>query len=144
MNIKAILTLALSAIFAYLENMVVPLIVLSIVMLIDYSTGIAKAAFTGGVNSKKGWRGIIKKLCYGVVVAVAFVVDWLLYISTQFTNFNYTANVFGLMIVIWLILNELVSILENVAILGVPIPPILKGTMKNLQNKIDKGDSENA
>ncbi|NRY60835.1 phage holin family protein [Clostridium beijerinckii] len=52
------------------------LIMLTVVMIIDYSTGILDAIKRGEINSKTGMWGIVKKLLYGVAVAVGMVVDW--------------------------------------------------------------------
>ena len=55
---------------SYLGTLAVPLLVLLGVMLLDYITGMIKAYIRAELNSKFGIKGILKKLCYMVMVAV--------------------------------------------------------------------------
>ena len=41
---------------------------------IDYVTGILKARYTKTENSNRGWRGIVKKTGYWIVIAIAFFI----------------------------------------------------------------------
>ena len=59
-------------------QLLVPVLVLVVVMLLDYATGMAKAWNAGELSSRVGLRGILKKVGYLVIAAVAAVVDWLL------------------------------------------------------------------
>ena len=55
---------------SYLGTLAVPMLVLLGVMLLDYITGMIKAYIRAELNSKFGIKGILKKLCYMVMVAV--------------------------------------------------------------------------
>ena len=46
---------------------------------------------------------------------------------------------FGLIVTIWLIINELLSILENAGRMGAKLPNILKRVLAELQSNIDEG-----
>ena len=49
---------------------------------------------------------------------------------------------FGVLVTIWLIINELISILENLEALHVPMPRFLKNIVKHLKSAVEtKGDS---
>lgn len=129
---------ALGAVTAYFNILMVPLVVLVIVMAIDYLTGMISAKRGGELNSRVGVLGIIKKVGYLALVGVGIVVDYLITsalaqvgVQTSLPNF------FGLMVIIWLIINELISILENLGEIGVPMPPFLVRTVKNLKGKVD-------
>ena len=50
---------------------------------------------------------------------------------------------FGLLVAVWLIINEMISILENLSKLGVPIPGFLKVLLKKLKITTDGEDNEN-
>ena len=77
-TIKAALAAALGALCAYGVQLLVPVLVLVVVMLLDYATGMAKAWNAGELSSRVGLRGILKKVGYVATVGVAAVVDWLL------------------------------------------------------------------
>lgn len=134
-----------AGLLAYLEVMLIPLAVLISVMILDYCTGMVKAWVTKSLDSSIGLIGIVKKLCYLLVVCVGGIVDWLLYEALAKTGIEYSAVFFvGLLIVIWLIINELISILENLAIIGVPFPSFLNKIVSKLKVAVEKkADMEN-
>ena len=88
------------------------------------------------LSSKKGLSGIIKKISYLALVCVGMGVDWLIYSGLKqvgIIDLNYTIF-FGLLVTIWLIINELISILENLGSIGVPLPKFLFAVIKRLKN----------
>ena len=107
-------------------------------MLIDYITGMAGAACTGEINSRVGVTGIIKKAGYLALVAVGMVVDYL--INSALVNIGINFRIyycFGMIITIWLIINELISILENLGELKIPLPKFLVNTIKSLKGRVE-------
>ena len=100
----------------------VALTVLCICMAIDYVTGLVVAGVFhaspksagGGLDSNAGWKGLARKVATLVIVLIAHFVDLL--IGTQYIRDA---------VVIAFIVNEIVSILENCALMGVPIPKVL-------------------
>lgn len=98
-------------------------VTLLIFMCIDYATGIIAAVLkkslktkSGGLNSAIGFKGIAKKSMILLYVLIAVRLDLLI-------NTNYVRD--GVCLVF--ILNELLSITENAAIIGIPLPkPIAK------------------
>ena len=133
-----VLAAALGALCSYASALVVPLAVLIAVMLADYASGMAKAWSAGKLCSKTGLRGILKKLGYLVLVGVAGVVDWLVrYGLTQVgveVSFQF---LMAAMVIVWLIINELISILENVAALGGPVPGFLRKLLTRLKATVE-------
>ena len=110
-------------------------------MIVDYFTGMASAKVTGELNSRIGIVGIIKKVGYLALIAVGMVVDYI--IGSALINVGVEAQQsywFGMIITIWLIINELISILENLGEIGVPLPEFLVNAVKSLKNKVDGGD----
>lgn len=90
------------------------------------------------LNSKTGLWGIVKKLLYGVAVAVGMIVDWTILNVAQFMNFDIPmATFFGLLVSIWLIVNELISILENLMRLDVPLPAFLIKVVSNFKIAVE-------
>ena len=136
---QAITTALLTATTVYLNQLSMPFLVLVIVMLVDYITGLIKGQLKGGLSSKIGIKGIIKKFSYIILVFVGIVIDY----TIKYVTPNYEYNIiFSLLITFWLITNELISITENLYIIGVPVPKFVTSIIKKLKIKIE-GDSKN-
>ena len=103
------------------------IIIMSVAIIIDYATGITASYVKRRISSKVGFVGVLKKLCYYAVVAVSVILSYLLQVDV----FNIT--------IIFLIGNEIVSILENLEDIGVPIPPIIKKSLEKIE-KENKSD----
>lgn len=92
---------------------------LVILMAADYITGFIVAALfrnspkseTGGLNSDAGWRGLVKKCVVILFVYIAVRLDGIM-------GTTYLKDV----VCIAYIVNELVSLIENAGLMGVPIP----------------------
>lgn len=134
---------AVGALAAYFNVLLIPLAVLVAVMLIDYVTGMAAASYTKQLNSRIGVMGILKKAGYIALVAVGMVVDYLITSALVQIGVNIQINYcFGMIITIWLIINELISILENLGELNIPLPKFLVDMIKTLKGKVeDKAES---
>lgn len=123
---KAAFVAATAALAAYFEVLLFPIIIVAIVMLCDYASGVAAAWVHNELSSRTGIVGIVKKVAYALIVVVGIVIDWIVQtaadkVGIDAGNFYY----FALLVIVWLIINECISILENVAKLGVPIPSFL-------------------
>ncbi len=129
----------------YLGIVAVPIIILIVAMIIDYVTGMLSAWLNAELSSKKGIKGIVKKISYLALVAVAMIVDWLIFQGLQQINVDLHYSVFfAVLVTVWLIINELISVLENLSRMGVPIPNFLKKIIDRLKNTVDeKGDNKN-
>lgn len=130
---------ALGALAAYFNVLLIPLTVLAVVMVIDYVTGMAGAAYSGKLSSRVGVFGILKKAGYLALVAVGMVADYLIGSALLKIGVDLQINYcFGMIITIWLIINELISILENLGELDVPLPGFLVNIIKSLKNKVEE------
>lgn len=133
-GLQAVLTAAVTAFAVYFNALAVPLIVLLVMMIIDYISGMSAAWREGTLNSKKGVDGIIKKVGYMALVAVAMGVDYLIFSGFAAVNVSVGFEMlFGILVAVWLIINEMISILENLSRLGVPIPQFLTKVVKRLR-----------
>lgn len=134
--------MALTTFAIYFNALAIPLCVLVIMMSIDYITGMISAWIEKDLSSRKGIVGIVKKISYMALVAVAMTVDYLIHCGFTAINIHFENNMwFGLLVTIWLIINELISILENLGKIGVPIPPFLKKVINRLKiSTEDKGE----
>lgn len=142
-SVMAILAAAVGALCSYAAALVVPLAVLLAVMVGDYVSGMAKAWSTGTLCSKTGLRGIVKKLGYLVLVGVAGVMDWLVRYGLAQVGVTVTLDfLLSAMVTVWLIINELLSILENIAALGGPVPGFLRKLLARLKNAVESKAEE--
>ena len=137
-----------AAIVAYLNILLVPLIVLIVVMVIDYLSGMAQAYVSHTLNSRIGVVGILKKVGYLATVAVAVIADYIISEALMLLGTDIKLSYYiGLVVTIWFIINELISILENLAEIGTPIPKFLTKIIKRLkvtvESKTDSKESEN-
>ena len=119
---------------AYFRELALPVVVLFLVMVVDYASGMVRSWAKGELSSRVGVLGIVKKVSYLLAVVVAIVADWVVQtaagqLGVDFGGFFY----FGLLVTIWLILNECISILENISELGVPLPPFLVTLIQKLK-----------
>jgi len=106
------------------------LIALVTVIVIDYATGLARAYIQAELSSKIGFKGIVKKLTYFALVAVAVIAD----------NITGAGELLRMAVIGFLIANEALSILENYAIVtGQKAPGILINVLNKLK---DAGDRE--
>lgn len=98
---------------------------LLIVIVLDYLTGIASALYKKQLSSKIGFKGIIKKFCYLIVVALSVVVDNLL---------GQSGLIRGI-VIYFLFANEGLSIIENMGEMGIKLPQKLSDALEQLKKK---------
>lgn len=123
---------AVSAAFGGWDN---SLEILVFLMGADYLTGLIVAGVfhrsnkskSGTLESRAGLKGLLRKFAMLVIVCVANAVDILM--GTAFIRDA---------VVIGFVANEGLSILENAALMGVPIPDALKNSLEILQKKGEK------
>ncbi|MDD6488554.1 MAG: phage holin family protein [Clostridia bacterium] len=136
--VKGTLSAFLTALTIYFDMLAVPIIVLIVIMICDYISGMIKAYLTSKLSSKVGLKGIIKKLCYFFAVAAAMGVDWIISYGFSGIGINIPDNMtIALIVTIWLILNEIISILENLSVIGIPLPKFLSKIVKKLKVSMD-------
>lgn len=138
-TLKALISAVMAGLAAYAKVILVPLSLLFVVMLIDYISGMSKAYISGEWSSKVGFKGIVKKLGYIGVVIVAAVMDWVIYSGLKGVGISIGMSYYlGLIVTIWLLINECISILENLGEIGVPLPGFLIKGIKKLQKNIEE------
>lgn len=138
------LILLLTWITAETQAMFPVMVILLCCMVVDFISGCANNAEKEGLSSKAGVKGIVKKVGYLCVIIVAMFFDYIIMYALSIMGLKYKITMFfGLLVTVWFILNELLSILENVAGLGVPIPDFLTRYVKDVRGKINKKGEEN-
>lgn len=83
---------------------------------------------SGALDSRAGFKGLLKKGVIIAVVAIATVLDGMVG----------TDAVVRTAAILFYIGNEGISIIENIGIMGVPFPPAMKNAIEVLQKKGDK------
>ena len=104
------------------------LLALIAMMGIDFVTGIIKAIALKDLTSQKMFIGGARKIGMMLIVAVANLVDGILELN----------GVLRSVTIAYFIANEGISMLENWAMLGLPIPGRLRDVLKQLQDKSSK------
>lgn len=123
----------------FLGGLTMAIQALLIFMAIDYITGFMVAfvfqkspkSESGGYNSKAGFKGLCKKAAILLLVGVAHRLD--LVIGVDFIKDSVICGYCA---------NELISIIENLGLMGVYVPPVIKKGIDILQKKEDCESAE--
>ena len=97
----------------------------------DYITGVMCAAVDKRLSSEIGFKGICKKVLIFLLVGLANILD------VQIIG---TGSVLRTAVIFFYISNEGVSLLENAAHLGLPVPEKLKDILQQLHNRAEEVD----
>ena len=103
-----------------------PLIVLLCFMVADYITGVLAAVISKKLSSTVGFKGLAKKACILLVMVLAVLLDHLLHEGEW---------LFRTLCAYFYIANEGISILENAALLGIPVPNKLREVLAQLNDE---------
>lgn len=138
-GLKLSLSAAVAAIGGAMGTVMLPFCVLCVLMCADYCTGLVKGWQKGTLSSRTGATGFLKKLCYCIEVVAAAGVDYIIaYCGGLLGKSIVYRPVFVLLVIVWLCLNECISILENLTEIGVPLPDFLMAIAKRLMNGVEK------
>lgn len=102
-------------------------------VVIDYVTGLMVAVLEKKLSSELGFRGIFKKVLIFSLVAVAHIID---------AQLIQTGSAIRTAVIFFYLSNEGISILENTAKIGLPIPQKLR-TVLNQLNKEHSCNEQN-
>ena len=127
---------AIAALFGGWDTGLATLIVF---MVIDFGSGIVVAGVfhksrkteTGALESRTGWKGLCRKCMTLFFVLIAYRLD--LVIGT-----NYIRDT----VIIGFIANELISIVENAGLMGIPLPAVIQKGIDVLTSKADQPEKE--
>lgn len=132
------------AVVSFFTGIPVIMWVLVGMMTLDYVTGLITGAMGvsnktegGRLSSRAAFEGLMKKVMVLLVVLLGVLID-LAVAQGAGVTFNAVTGATCL----WFIASEGVSVLENAAELGVPIPGILKTALEILKEGGDKGDHQ--
>ena len=98
---------------------------------IDYITGVMCAVADKNLSSEVGFKGICRKVLIFMLVGVGHIID------TQVIG---AGSVLRTAVIFFYISNEGVSLVENAAHLGLPVPAKLKAVLEQLHDRAEKED----
>lgn len=139
-KVKATVIAALSVLMSWLGILAIPVLLLVGCNVIDYITGLMAAKFRqdGKISSYKSVRGITKKVCMWMLVIVGSFMDILIQYAVEVAGLGITIPfVVATIVAVWLVVNEIISILENLADIGVDLPPFLMPVMKYIKKQVE-------
>lgn len=136
---KGALTIITGLIAFMVEAITELVIVLVVLMFIDYFTGMISGFIDKKWSSSTGINGAGKKAGFVLLVLIAVLTDYvILHLGKQLgivLGFN---GIFTLAVTCWLISTELLSIIENLGRIGVPIPVFLSSAFSTLKETSEK------
>ena len=138
-RIKNVAVVLLTTLSSWLGVLALPLGLLVVSNVIDYTTGLIAAPRRGEQRSSdRGFMGIAKKVCSWLLVAVGCMVDAIL--SYVIDNFGWDVPftfVVATLVCLWLLANEMLSIIENISDIGVNVPPFLRPVIEWVKKKAE-------
>lgn len=141
-NLYKIAAAAAGAVISFFTGIPVIMWVLIAMMTLDYVTGlmtgmmgVSSKTEGGKLSSRAAFDGLMRKIMIFLVVILSVLVD----LAVQY-GAGVTFNAVTGATCLWFIASEGVSVLENAAELGVPIPGILRKALELLQD--GSGDAE--
>ena len=111
------------------DKLIAAMVILSV---IDYITGVIKAILRKELSSDIGFRGIIRKCMMFMLVGVANIID--VHLLTMLTLTGTDGGLLRDTVLLFFIVNECVSVLENAVSGGVPVPEKLREVLKQLNS----------
>lgn len=139
-QVKAVLTMVFAFISAIFGVLAIPVMLLVACNVLDYITGLMASKYRAqDINSYKSIRGIFKKVSMWLLVMVGAIIDeMLLYTSTSIGWKSPVTFLIACVVALWLICNEIISILENIQDMGVKIPTFLQPLIKHIRSQVEE------
>ena len=101
-------------------------------VVIDYITGVMCAIYDKNLSSSVGFKGICKKVLIFLMVGIGHILD---------TKVIGTGSVLRTAFIFFYISDEGISLIENAAHLGLPIPEKLRDVLEQLHNRAEKEEN---
>ena len=130
-----------SAIASMMGGWSAALTYLMLAMIVDYGSGLIVAGVfhnsrktkNGALESRVGWKGLCRKVFTLSFIVVARGID-------VYLGVDYVKNA----VIIGFFTNEVISIVENMGLMGVPMPAIVSKAVDLLTSKSEKRDNQNS
>jgi toxin secretion/phage lysis holin len=138
-KLKTIIILVFSFFMDLLGILAVPVLLMVGCNVIDYITGLVASKYRKErMNSYKGIRGIIKKVCMWLLVLIGSWIDMLINYAAAYMDIGIKIPfIVATVVCVWIIVNEIISILENMMDIGVDMPPFLMPLVKRIKSGVE-------
>lgn len=138
-KVKVTIIAVISALMGWMGILAVPVFLMVGCNVIDYVTGLMAVPYrTETISSYKGIRGIIKKVCQWLLVLVGAWIDILINYAIECASIEFALPfVVATIVAVWLVVNEIISILENMLDIGVHMPPFLLPIVKYIRKQVE-------
>ena len=140
-TVKGFITAVTGCLSSILGVLYIPVLLLLASNVIDCITGLMAASQRpgGGICSYKSIRGITKKVSMWLLVIVGAMIDALLKYSADTLGFAMPFSfLVACVVAIWIVCNEIISILENMVDIGIKLPGFLMPLVKSIKAYADK------
>ncbi len=134
--IKMVFTALTGILASLLGTLYIPVLLMVACNVIDYITGIWAAGNRpdDGISSYRSMRGIMKKVTMWLLVVVGAIVDQLLLYASDTMGYELPFTfLVACIVAVWIICNELISILENMVDIGIELPAFLLPLVRKLK-----------
>ena len=115
-----------------MDGLLIALVVFSV---LDYITGVMCAIEDKALSSAVGFRGVMRKVIIFMLVGVGHILD---------VHIVGSGSALRTAVIFFYLSNEGVSLLENAAHLGLPVPEKLKSILQQLHSRSEKDESNKA
>ena len=106
---------------------------LLVFVVIDYITGLMAAFFQKKLSSETGFKGICKKVAIFCLVGIGHIID-----AQVIGN----GSVLRTAVIFFYLSNEGISIIENVAVIGLPVPKKLIEVLEQLHDEAEETEND--
>lgn len=137
--LKVGVTATMAFITSMLGVLTIPIMLMVTCNLVDYITGLMASSYRDeSISSYKSMKGVFKKVCMWLLVVVGAIVDHLLEYASDTIGFVFPFTfLVASVVAIWIICNELISIIENITDMGVNVPAFLKPLVEKIKTQTE-------
>lgn len=144
-KIKTIFTAVVSLIMELLGVLAIPVLLMVGCNIIDYITGLIASKYRNEkINSYKSVRGIFKKVCLWILVLIGAWIDIIINYAVDYVGIGIKLPfIVATVVAIWIVASEMISILENMIDIGIPLPPFLMPIVKRIKEAAEAAADDN-
>ena len=123
----------------FLGILAIPVFLMVGCNIIDYITGLMASKYREEqISSYKGIRGITKKVCMWLLVVVGSFIDVIINYAAQYMGIGFKIPfIVATFVAVWIVANEIISILENMIDIGINLPPFLMPLVRRIKKEIE-------